>query len=63
MGLYNAHIKIDQVGIVGVVSLSMAYSMWIMAGTTRRLQITDVLIMIIKRFIIQDTGPAMTAVA
>lgn len=63
MGQDNAHIKIDQVGIIGAVALCMADSMRIMAGTAGCLKIADVLVMIIKGFVIQNTAPAVTAVA
>ncbi len=63
MGLDNIHVEIDQVGIVGAVSLSMADPVRIMAGAARRFLVPDMLIMIIEGLIIQDAGPAVTTVA
>ncbi len=60
MGLNYAYIKVDQVGIVGAVSLGMADSMGIMTSAAGSSLIPDVFIMVIEGFIIQNTGPAMT---
>ena len=63
MGFDNIHIEIDQVGIIGTVSLGVTDPMRIMTGTAGRLKIPDMLIMIIEGFIIQNAGSAVTAVA
>jgi hypothetical protein len=58
----NIQVKVDQVGIVGAVSLGVADPVGIMTGITGCLQIPDVLVMVIERFIVQDTRPAVAAV-
>jgi hypothetical protein len=63
MGFNNIHIEIYKVGIIGTVSLGVTDPMRIVTGTAGCLKVPDMLIMIIERFIIQNAGPAVTAIA
>ena len=59
----DAPVKVDQVGIVGAVSLSITNAVRIMTGIARCSDIADMLLMGPERFIIQNACPAVTSVA
>ena len=59
----NTHIKIDQVGIVGAVPLGVTDAVRIMTGIAGCTDISYMLIMGSKGFIIQNAGSAVTSVA
>ena len=60
---YNVPVKIDQVGIVGAVSLGITNAVGIVTGIARGPFIPDMFVMFTERFIIQNTGPAVTSIA
>jgi hypothetical protein len=49
--------------MVDLRTLGMADPMGVMTGIAGGLKVTDVLVMIVKRFIIQDAGTAVAVVA
>jgi hypothetical protein len=58
----DVQVKIDQVRMIDLCPLGMTDPVRIMTGIAGSLQVTNVLVMVIERFIVQDAGPAVAMV-